>query len=283
MSKCLEKPDTAIPSLLTLAAVHLSILLRFVSRISLGCNTKLFTILSIIIVSVSTYTQKYDNWHQSSDTLPSSLHVIATAMIQLSYSFFILLALLVPRFVPRISSGRNTNLFTMLLSIIIGSAHAQWQESSGTLQSPFRLGAIGYSSLTGTIWLLGGRGPTDPYSTLIRQIDVATETTTPSSTYFPSPVDQLYGYAQFWTSVDHYVYMIDPYEARTFIRFDVDTGTQDIHYNGINISYYAPRCWDGPYEDFSFYSCLTSINVDAVDYLVVIGGALSGGDNDPCG
>eukprot|EP01083_Nonionella_stella_P101615 288220_1 len=178
--------------------------------------------------------------------------------------------------ISRIPSGRNTHIFTVLLSVIIGSTHAQWQESSGTLQSNFGPGAIGYSSSTRTIWLLGG------FETLIRQIDVATETTAPSSTTFASPVDQLYGYAQFWTSVDHYVYMIDPYEARTFIRFDVDTGTADVNYSSIQIPYYAQRCYGGPYEDFSFHSCLTSINVGAVDYLVVIGGANNGGD-DACG
>eukprot|EP01083_Nonionella_stella_P174385 604336_1 len=124
-------------------------------------------------------------------------HPNSDQIIQLSYSFFIVLAS---------------------------------PESSDTLSSNFGPGAIGYSSSTGTIWLLGG------YSTRISEIDAATETIT-SSTYFPyDPVEYLYGYGQFWTSVDHYVYMIDPYEARTFIRFDVDTGTPDIHYEGINIT-----------------------------------------------
>eukprot|EP01083_Nonionella_stella_P241594 843540_1 len=136
---------------------------------------------------------------------------IAKSMIQLSYSFFIVLASQVFKSVPCISSGYNINLFTILLSIIIGSTHAQkydnWQESSDTLASNFGPGAIGYSSSTGTIWLLGGD------SARITEIDAATETIS-SSTYFPyPPVDNLWGYGQFWTSVDHYVYMIDPYEA----------------------------------------------------------------------
>eukprot|EP01083_Nonionella_stella_P025087 69101_1 len=198
----------------------------------------------------------------------------------ITFSYFIVLALLVFRFVLRISLGCNTNLFTILLTIIIESTHSRtyfnWQESSDTLSSNFGPGAIGYSSSTGTIWLLGG------YSTRISEIDAATETIT-SSTYFPyDPVEYLYGYGQFWTSVDHYVYMIDPYEARTFIRFDVDTGTPDIDYNGTKIPKYAD-CWSGPYDFAAYHSCLTSINVDAVDYLVVIGGAKNGRDDDPCG
>eukprot|EP01083_Nonionella_stella_P101614 288219_1 len=208
-------------------------------------------------------------------------HPNSDQIIQLSYSFFIVLASPVFRFVSRISLGCNTNLFTILLTIIIQSTHSRtyfnWQESSDTLSSNFGPGAIGYSSSTGTIWLLGG------YSTRISEIDAATETIT-SSTYFPyDPVEYLYGYGQFWTSVDHYVYMIDPYEARTFIRFDVDTGTPDIDYNGIKIPKYAPECNQGPYDFVAYHSCLTSINVDAVDYLVVIGGAINGRANEQCG
>eukprot|EP01083_Nonionella_stella_P174384 604333_1 len=127
----------------------------------------------------------------------------------IAFSYFIVLVLLVFRFVLRISLGCNTNLFTILLTIIIESIHARtyfnWQESSDTLSSNFGPGAIGYSSSTGTIWLLGGD------STRIREIDAVTETITSSSAYFPyPPVDYLYGWAQFWTSVDNYVYMIDP-------------------------------------------------------------------------
>eukprot|EP01083_Nonionella_stella_P312757 1119788_1 len=210
---------------------------------------------------------------------------IAKSMIQLSYSFFIVLASQVFKFVPCISSGYNINLFTILLSIIIGSTHAQkydnWQESSETLSYSSTAGAIGYSSTTGTIWLFGGSS-----TTKIRQIDAVAETATSYSAYFPSPpyVDYLYGWAQFWTSVDNYVYMIDPNEARTFLRFDVDTGTAETNYNSIKIPKYAPECHNGPYgnlpySDYPFHSCLTSINVDAVDYLVVIGGAF----NDGCG
>eukprot|EP01083_Nonionella_stella_P043820 118259_1 len=212
---------------------------------------------------------------------------IAKSMIQLSYSFFIVLASQVFKFVPCISSGYNINLFTILLSIIIGSTHAQkydnWQESSDTLSYSSTAGAIGYSSTTGTIWLFGGSS-----TTKIRQIDAVAETATSYSAYFPSPgppyVDYLYGWAQFWTSVDNYVYMIDPNEARTFLRFDVDTGTAETNYNSIKIPKYAPECHNGPYgnlpySDYPFHSCLTSINVDAVDYLVVIGGAF----NDGCG
>eukprot|EP01083_Nonionella_stella_P101616 288221_1 len=210
---------------------------------------------------------------------------IAKSMIQLSYSFFIVLASQVFKFVPCISSGYNINLFTILLSIIIGSTHAQkydnWQESSDTLSYSSTAGAIGYSSTTGTIWLFGGSS-----TTKIRQIDAVAETATLYSAYFPSPpyVDYLYGWAQFWTSVDNYVYMIDPNEARTFLRFDVDTGTAETNYNSIKIPKYAPECYNGPYGylpdfDYPFHSCLTSINVDAVDYLVVIGGAF----NDGCG
>eukprot|EP01083_Nonionella_stella_P183183 661221_1 len=213
---------------------------------------------------------------------------IAKSMIQLSYSFFIVLASQVFKFVPCISSGYNINLFTILLSIIIGSTHAQkydnWQESSDTLSYSSTAGAIGYSSTTGTIWLFGGSS-----TTKIRQIDAVAETATSYSDYFPSPpyVDYLYGWAQFWTSVDNYVYMIDPNEARTFLRFDVDTGTAETNYNSIKIPKYAPECYNGPYGylpdfDYPFHSCLTSINVDAVDYLVVIGGANNGGD-DACG
>eukprot|EP01084_Bolivina_argentea_P224046 378940_1 len=92
------------------------------------------------------------------------------------------------------------------------------RSNSSALNWEFVNGAVGYSSATDTIWLLG-----TAHERSAMEFNELTHTITAHSSVLQN---YLYGYAQFWTQIDQYLYMIDPYDASSIVQYDLDTSTQ---------------------------------------------------------
>eukprot|EP01084_Bolivina_argentea_P061143 111753_1 len=143
--------------------------------------------------------------------------------------------------------------------IIKSFEYVDWTPLTPTLPRGSNSMAVAYDNTKNTIWLLGGdigNVPSNNYKQLIsfkNNIFIDHGSTNLSG-------DGIYGLSQYYTQMNHQLYMIN-IAGNGFNTFNIQT--QSIQYNSLSTQ--IPH-------NVGSYGCLTSINDNEYQFLIVVGG-----------
>eukprot|EP01084_Bolivina_argentea_P001627 3000_1 len=146
-------------------------------------------------------------------------------------------------------TSRNIIVYPIILLFI--TTNAAWLSGTTLIPRPTTNMAIGYYN--GFIYLLGGARTYSVKQLL--QYDIINNEFIDNGQY-NLPVS-IFGNGQFYTQINNYLYIINPDQGNTFVRFDLQTKTFESHWNTINI-----------HKPVRHLGCLAS----TTQYLFVIGG-----------